>query len=99
VMAIEAFWPKMSLYVFHYAGYALGLLGMIAQRQRWRQLFPLYGLVVYITAIHMALLALPRYVFPTYPAFWLFAAALVAGVLAGQDESRAAGRHPSAVRT
>ena len=70
-----SFWPKFVLYVFHYAGLGLGLLGMFQERRRWRALLPLYGVVFYFTAMHFVLLALPRYLFPTYPAYWLFAAA------------------------
>ncbi len=70
-----SFWPKFVLYLFHYAGLGLGVLGMFAERRRWRVLLPLYGVVFYFTALHFALLALPRYLFPTYPAYWLFGAA------------------------
>ena len=75
VTRIEAFWPKLVLYLFHFGGLALGVGGMVTKRERWRALLPLYGLIVYFTGIHMVLLALPRYIFPLYPAFWLFGAA------------------------
>ena len=75
---IESFWPKLSLYVFHYTGLALGAAGMIWARRRWRELLPLYGLMAYFVGIHLVLLALPRYLFPTYPALWLFGAAWLA---------------------
>ena len=71
----RSFWPKLVLYIFHYAGLGLGVLGMVAERRRWRALLPLYGVVLYFTALHFVLLALPRYLFPTYPAYWLFGAA------------------------
>lgn len=76
---IESFWPKLSLYVFHYAGLLLGVTGMIWARRRWRDLLPLYGLIAYFVGIHLVLLALPRYLFPTYPALWLFGAAWLVG--------------------
>jgi hypothetical protein len=77
LMRIEAFWPKLALYVFHYAGLLLGALGMIRFAQRGRELLPLFGTVIYFTSIHLVLLALPRYVFPVYPALWMFGTAAV----------------------
>ncbi len=77
IVRTRSFWPKFTLYIFHYAGLGLGLLGMIASRRRWKALLPLYGVVLYFSTLHFALLALPRYLFPTYAAFWLFAAAWV----------------------
>jgi 4-amino-4-deoxy-L-arabinose transferase-like glycosyltransferase len=74
----QSFWPKLSLYVFHYAGLVLGAAGMIASRRRWRDLLPLYELIAYFVGVHLVLLALPRYLFPTYPALWLFGAAWLA---------------------
>ncbi len=72
---IKSFWPKLTLYVFHYAGLVLGAAGMITARRRWRALLPLYGLIAYFVGIHLVLLALPRYLFPTYPVLWLFGVA------------------------
>lgn len=94
ITQITAFWPKLLLYVFHYAGYALGLLGMIAWRRQWRALLPLYALVAYLTLVHLALLALPRYLFPTYPVVWLFGAAWVVRALRART---AISRQPSAI--
>lgn len=74
---LESFWPKLALYVFHFTGLLLGAAGMILAARRWRALLPLYAVVIYFTGIHLVLLALPRYVFPTYPVFWMFAAAAV----------------------
>jgi len=74
---LESFWPKLALYVFHFTGLLLGATGMILAARRWRALLPLYAVIVYFTGIHLVLLALPRYVFPTYPVFWVFGAALV----------------------
>lgn len=72
---IEAFWPKLALYIFHYAGLLLGAAGMVWARRRWRALLPLYGVAAYFLGIHLVLLALPRYLFPLYPVLWMFAAA------------------------
>jgi len=74
---IESFWPKLALYIFHFGGLILGAAGMWISRWRWRDLLPLVGLIAYFTGIHLLLLALPRYVFPTYPAFWIFAAVFI----------------------
>lgn len=71
------FWPKLALYIFHFGGLILGAAGMWVFRRRWRDLFSAYGMIGYFTAIHVVLLALPRYLFPLYPVFWMFAAALI----------------------
>ena len=90
----EAFWPKLALYVFHYAGLLPGAAGMVWARRRWRALLPLYGIIVYFVGIHLLLLALPRYLFPLYPALWIFAAAwLVEAALPRLAGSR--GQQPS----
>lgn len=74
---IEAFWPKLAIYLFHFGSLLLGAAGMLLWRQHWRELLPLYGIIVYFTSVHLVLLALPRYLFPMYPAFVLFAAGIL----------------------
>lgn len=71
---IASFWEKLTLYIFHFGVLFGALVGMIRHRARWRWLLPLYGLILYVTSVHLVLLALPRYLFPIYPAFALFAA-------------------------
>ena len=71
----EQFWIKLLLYVAHYAGLLLGGLGLLVTLRRWRALFPLYGLFVYILGIHLFLSAIPRYLFPLELFVWLFASA------------------------
>ncbi len=91
VTHIEAFWPKLALYLFHFSGLLLGVGGMWIGWRRWRDLLPLYGLIAYFTGVHVLLLALPRYLFPLYPVFWLFAAALLVDLWArrsGRGRSR-----------
>lgn len=78
VTGIHAFWPKLSLYAFHFAGLLLGAAGLWMFRRRWRDLLPLYGMILYFTALHLVLLALPRYIFPVYPVLWLFGAGAAA---------------------
>ncbi|MCD4684398.1 MAG: glycosyltransferase family 39 protein [Anaerolineae bacterium] len=77
---IDAFWQKLAIYGFHFSALALGALGMVLQWRRWRDLLPLYGMIIYFTGIHLLLLALPRYLFPMLPAYTLFAAGAVAAV-------------------
>ncbi len=71
---IESFWPKLAIYVFHFGSLFLGAAGMLFWRRHWRELLPLYGVIVYFTGIHLVLLALPRYLFPMYPVLVLFSA-------------------------
>jgi 4-amino-4-deoxy-L-arabinose transferase-like glycosyltransferase len=77
VTHIEAFWPKLAIYAFHFGGLLLGAAGMGLLWRRWRDLLPLYGMIAYFTGIHLILLALPRYLFPVYPVAWVFASALL----------------------
>jgi 4-amino-4-deoxy-L-arabinose transferase-like glycosyltransferase len=74
----DAFWPKLALYVFHFAALAGGVVGMILSRRRWREAFLLYAGIGYFLAVHLVLYAIPRYLFPTEALWWLFAAAAIA---------------------
>jgi len=69
----DAFWPKFSLYIFHYVGLVAGLIGMWLSRRQWRITLPLIGFIVYTTLIHLVLTALPRYLFPNDVFWWVFA--------------------------
>lgn len=71
----DAFWPKLSLYLFHFAALGFGLVGLWLTRRRWRVSLPLIGFIVYTSLVHLVMLALPRYVFPTELCWWVFAAA------------------------
>ena len=73
----DAFWPKLLLYAFHYAALIFGVAGLILNRRRWRSLWPLYAAFGYFLGIHLVLDAIPRYLFPLEPLWWLFAAATV----------------------
>jgi hypothetical protein len=79
----DAFWPKLTLYIFHFWALLAGIAGMILHLRRdfWLPL-PLYSYVVYTTAIHLLLLANPRYLFPLEPVFYLFAATASLGMWA-----------------
>ena len=86
----DAFWPKLSLYLFHFAALGFGLVGLGLTRRRWRLSLPLFGFVVYTSLVHLVMLALPRYVFPTELCWWVFAAAAFDRLLALITVRRAA---------
>lgn len=76
----DGFAPKLTIYGVHVGGIALGLVGMVLTARRWRVALAPLGLIVYVTLLHLVLLALPRYLFPTLPFWWVFGgAAVVAG--------------------
>jgi hypothetical protein len=35
---------------------------------------PLIGFIAYTSLLHLVILALPRYLFPAFPVYWIFAA-------------------------
>ncbi|MBI5671520.1 MAG: glycosyltransferase family 39 protein [Chloroflexi bacterium] len=88
LMQGDWFWPKLAIYVFHYAGLGLGLAGMWLARRQWRLALALVGFIAYTTLIHFVLDALPRYLFPTMAVWWVFAAVALSTWL----PQRAAGR-------
>jgi 4-amino-4-deoxy-L-arabinose transferase-like glycosyltransferase len=79
----EAFWPKLSMYVFHFGGIIGGLAGLWFTRRRWPVTLPLLGFLVYTLLIHLVLEALPRYLFPLQVVWWVFAGAALVRVLGG----------------
>ena len=76
----EGFWPKLILYVFHYVGLLCGLAGMLLARRQWRVGLVYSGFIAYTLLLHLVLLALPRYIFPTQVFLWLFAAYALAHI-------------------
>lgn len=72
------FWPKLTLYGFHYAGLILGVVGIWLTRRQWRLTLPLIGFIVYTSLMHLLLDAIPRYIFPTMVCWWIFASAALA---------------------
>ncbi len=90
----QGFWPKLALYLFHYAALVAGAAGMWLTHRRWRVTLPLLGFVLYTTLVHLFLLALPRYLFPTEPVWWIFAAAALVALW-----DRAVSRRVSARQT
>ncbi len=73
VVSAEAFWPKLTLYIFHFGALLFGAIGLIAARQQWRLWLPLVAFIVYTLAVHFVLYALPRYLFPMMPLWWTLA--------------------------
>lgn len=80
----DFFWPKLAIYLWHYMGILLGVVGIWLSRAKWRLTLPLIGFIVYTTLIHSVLLALPRYIFPTHIFFWCFGAIALAHLLTRQ---------------
>lgn len=76
----ESFWPKLALYVFHFTGLVGGVAGLWLCRGRWRVALPLAGFILYTLLIHLALTALPRYLFPAALFWWVFASVALAAV-------------------
>ncbi|MBN1287490.1 MAG: glycosyltransferase family 39 protein [Anaerolineae bacterium] len=74
LMQSESFWPKLAFYVCHFAALIGGLAGMVLARRRWRDAFLLYAAIGYLLAVHLVIYAIPRYLFPAEPVWWLFAA-------------------------
>jgi len=71
----DAFVPKLLLYVFHYGVLIGGVIGVWRARRQWRLALILIGFIVYTLLVHLILLALPRYLFPTLLAWSILAAA------------------------
>ena len=71
----EGFWPKLIIYIWHFGGLLLGIIGMgIMLRKDWQMSLALIGFIVYTTLLHLVILALPRYIFPALIIYWMFAA-------------------------
>lgn len=72
----DSFWIKLAVYMVHYTGLILGVFGFLrAVRRRETRSHALLigGVIVYFTAVHLVLLALPRYLFPTAIFWWVLA--------------------------
>lgn len=73
----EGFWPKLIIYIWHYLSLIGGMIGMWFTRKNWRVSLVLIGFIVYTSLVHIVTLALPRYLFPAYPIWWIFAAVTI----------------------
>jgi len=78
----EGFFPKLLIYLWHFSGYVLGVLGMLLTWRKWHSSLALIGFIIYTALLHLVLLALPRYIFPTHT-FWLVFAAAALGIIWG----------------
>lgn len=75
ILRVEGFVGKLLVWVFHDIALAFGALGMWRWRRRWRMALALASFPLYTIAAHLALLALPRYIFPIEFALLVFASA------------------------
>ncbi|MBE2183781.1 MAG: hypothetical protein IAE89_10180 [Anaerolineae bacterium] len=73
VVSADAFVPKLALYGFHFGALFFGAIGLIAARKQWRVWLPLAAFIAYTLAVHFVLYALPRYLFPMMPLWWVLA--------------------------
>lgn len=73
VFSGDDFWLKSLMYLFHFGGIILGLVGMVLARRNWQIMTVLAGFILYTTLVHSILIAIPRYIFPTQIAFWMLA--------------------------
>lgn len=85
----DAFPQKLLLYVVHYGVLVTGVIGLWGYR-RVQAAAPLVLFILYTTVIHLVLLALPRYIFPTMVIWSAFAAAALSG---GKSAGTAAQRN------
>lgn len=76
----DEFWPKLSMYVFHYTSLLAGIVGIWITRRKWRVALPLSGFILYTTLVHLFLEAIPRYLFPISVFWWVFAAVTLVAV-------------------
>jgi hypothetical protein len=83
----DDFWLKLTIYVFKYAGYGLMLIGLWRLRGRMDLALVPLSFIVYTVAIHVVLLALPRYIFPIMPMVWMLAGAALMPRARSHDES------------
>ena len=77
----EGFWIKTLFYIWHGVGLVLGLVGMVLTRGRWRLSLAVIGFIAYTTLLHLIVIAIPRYIFPTFPLYWVFAGVTLAHLL------------------
>lgn len=83
----DDFWLKLTIYVFKYAGYGLMLVGLWRLRGRFELAAVPLSFILYTVAIHVVLLALPRYIFPIMPMVWMLAGAALMPLVRSRGES------------
>jgi 4-amino-4-deoxy-L-arabinose transferase-like glycosyltransferase len=77
----DYFGDKLMIYVFHFAALIFGVVGIIACRRQWRVMLPMLAFIGYTLLVHLVLLALPRYLFPTMIFWWVLAGAGIGWML------------------
>lgn len=83
----DDFWLKLMIYLFHCTGYGLMLVGLWRLRGRFVLAAVPLSFILYTLAIHVVLLALPRYIFPIMPMVWMLAGAALMPLARSRDES------------
>ncbi len=86
LFASDAFWPKLALYIFHYAALFFGFIGMLIGLRRFWERVILYGAILYFLGIHTVIMANPRYLLPIEPALWLFAAYAIVQIATRRED-------------
>ena len=89
LLRIGGFLPKLTIWIFHAGGIALGLLGIYWSRHRWPLTLPLIGFILYTITTHLFLLALPRYLFPLECIWLIFASAAIHLLIEGRQQRQA----------
>ena len=62
---------KLALYAAHWLALVGGIAGLLRWRRRWRELVPLWAVILYFPCVHLFLTAVPRYLLPIQPALWI----------------------------
>jgi 4-amino-4-deoxy-L-arabinose transferase-like glycosyltransferase len=73
LISAEGFFVNALIYLLWYGALGLGCLGMWQARQQWRLTGAWVAFIAYTLGIHLVILALPRYIFPTLPLWVIFA--------------------------
>jgi len=70
----DYFWPKLYIYLFHFFGLLVGLIGLWLTRHEWLKVLPISLPIIFVSLTYMILTLIPRYLFPIMPFYMLFAA-------------------------
>lgn len=84
----EGFWPKLTLYIFHYVSVGLGIVGLALSYRRWREILSLALILLYVTAVQSVLHVRARMLFPLMPFFWIAAGYAILRLWTHSDLSR-----------
>jgi hypothetical protein len=73
LLADATFWPKLTMYAFHFGTIGLGLAAVWRNRARWREILPPVLAIAGFSGAYMLLTIIPRYIFPIMPCFIVLA--------------------------